>query len=161
MSSTSASQPRSLQDEVGKKAPFDVPEQEAYLNLVRTYAELHGQFERLFKEYGLSDPQYNALRIVAAAGPEGILSETIGERMVARAPDTTRLIDRLEKAGLVERSRGTEDRRCVLVTITGEGRRKIRQLDKGVVGLHGAQLGHLTRKQLSTLNRLLFLARHP
>ncbi|MCA9297331.1 MAG: MarR family transcriptional regulator, partial [Phycisphaerales bacterium] len=137
--------PGNLQEEIGKKTPFEEPEQEAYLNLLRTHAELHGQFDRLFREHGLSDPQYNALRIVAAAGTGGIHSETIGERMVARMPDTTRLIDRLERAGLVQRTRRADDRRCVLVTITTEGRRRLRAVGKSVTALHRAQLGHLTR----------------
>ena len=118
---TANENPRNLQEEIGKTAAFDFPEQEAYLNLVRTHAVLVGEFAQLFKEFGLSDAKYNALRIIGAAGARGVFSETVGAQMVARDPDTTRLIDRLVKAGLVARTRSEEDRRCVVVSITPDG----------------------------------------
>ena len=153
--------PRNLQQEIGKLTAFDFPEQEASLNLARTHALISREFTRLFKEYGISDPQYNALRIVRAAGRNGVFSETIGSRMVTHDPDTTRLIDQLEKVDLVRRSRSTEDRRCVRVSITPEGRRLLLRLERKVHDLHRRQLGHLSRKQLEQLSRLLFLVRHP
>jgi DNA-binding MarR family transcriptional regulator len=81
--------------------------------------------------------------------------------MVTHDPDTTRLIDQLVKADLVRRSRSTEDRRCVCVSITPEGRRLLHRVKKKVHDLHRRQLGHLGRKQLEQLSRLLFLVRHP
>ncbi len=153
--------PRNLQQELGKLKAFDFPEQEASLNLARTHALISREFTRLFKEYGISDPQYNALSIVAAAGRNGLFSETIGSRMVTHDPDTTRLIDQLEKVDLVQRRRSTEDRRCVRVSITPEGRRVLLRVKKKVHDLHRQQLGHLSRKQLEQLSRLLFLVRHP
>lgn len=153
--------PRNLQEEIGKTTAFDCPEQEAYLNIVRTHAGLVGEFAQLFKEFGLSDAQYNALRIVGAAGARGVRSETVGAQMVARAPDTTRLIDRLVSAGLAARTRSEEDRRCVVVSITGEGRQVLRRLRPRVDRLHRQQLRHLGRRQLAQLNELLFRARHP
>ena len=84
---SSGGTPRNLQEEIGKVSAFDLPEQEAFLNLLRTHAELAGEFATLFKEFGLSEPQYNALRIVAAAGARGIRSETIGVQMIARDPE--------------------------------------------------------------------------
>ena len=153
--------PRNLQEEIGKVSGFDCPEQEAFLNLVRTHAVLAGEFASLFKEFGLSEPQYNALRIVAAAGGRGIRTETIGARMVARDPDTTRLIDRLGKSGLVSRTRSEEDRRCVLVEITDEGRQVLRRLRPRVDRMHREQLGHLDSRDLARLSELLFRARHP
>ena len=153
--------PRNLRQEIGKLKAFNFPEQEASLNLARTHALIRREFTRLFKEHGISDPQYNALRIVAAAGRDGIPSETIGARMVAHDPDTTRLIDRLGKVGLVRRSRAADDRRCVRVSITPQGRRLLLRVKKKVHDLHRRQLGHLGRKQLEQLSRLLFLVRHP
>ncbi|MEM7227564.1 MAG: MarR family transcriptional regulator [Planctomycetota bacterium] len=161
MGSSRASAPRNLQQEVGKVEPFDQPEQEAYLNLIRTTSVLADAFTSLFKSYGVSDAQYNALRIIASAGRVGIRSETVGERMVARDPDTTRLIDRLQKAGLVERDRLSDDRRCVVARVTAEGRRLLRRITPHVQELHQVQLGHLSRTQLRQFNALLFLARHP
>ena len=153
--------PRNLQQELGKLKAFGFPEQEASLNLARTHALISRDFNQLFKAHGISDPQYNALHIVAAAGRDGVLSETIGARMVTHDPDTTRLIDQLVKADLVRRSRSTEDRRCVCVSITPEGRRLLHRVKKKVHDLHRRQLGHLGRKQLEQLSRLLFLVRHP
>ncbi len=153
--------PLNLQQEIGKLKAFRFPEQEASLNLARTHTLISHEFTRLFKEHGISDPQYNALRIVAAAGRDGVLSETIGARMVAHDPDTTRLVDRLVKVGLVERNRATGDRRCVHVSITPEGRRMLRRMRKKVDDLHRQQLGHLSRGQLQQLSRLLFLVRRP
>jgi DNA-binding MarR family transcriptional regulator len=153
--------PRNLQEEIGKVTAFDCPEQEAFLNLIRTHAGLAGEFAQLFKEFALSEPQYNALRIVAAAGARGIRTEAIGDRMVARDPDTTRLIDRLVKAGLVSRTRSEEDRRCVLVGITDEGRQLLRRLRPRVDRMHRQQLGHLDPRELERLSELLFQARHP
>ncbi len=153
--------PTSLQHEVGKQHPFDAPEQEAYLNLMRAHAVLSRAFAGLFKEHGLSDAQYNVLRIVSSAGKEGLRTETIGARMVAQDPDTTRLVDRLEKAGLVTRKPAPEDRRCVVVAATDAGLLKLRELNDKVFGMHRAQLGHMTASDLNQLSRLLFRARHP
>ena len=138
---------------------FAMPEQEAYLNLVRTHAVLSRELAGTFKEAGLSDAQYNALRIIGSAGKGGIRSEAVGERMVAKDPDTTRLIDRLERAGLVERKRLDEDRRCVVAVVTDEGRRVLRRLKPRVDQVHRQQLGHLSRAKLRQLNALLFEAR--
>ena len=153
--------PTSLYQEVGKNKPFDVPEQEAYLNLVRTHAQLSRAFARLFKSHGISDAQYNALRIVVSAGADGIRSESIGARMVARDPDTTRLVNRLEKSGHVRRESVPGDRRCVVVVATEDGHDTVRALDGCVLELHREQLNHLTPHELDELNRLLFKARHP
>ncbi len=152
---------RNLQQEIGLQKPLDFPEQEAYLNLVRTCSALQGDFASLFKSHGLSEPQYNALRIIVGAGRDGIRTEQVGARMVARDPDTTRLIDRLVKAGLVERRRLAEDRRCVVVHATADGKATIRRLHEPVDALHHAQLGHMTRADLKALNALLVTARHP
>ena len=157
---TTAPHARNLQEEVGKTRPFDLPEQEAYLNLVRTNAVLHSDFDRLFKSFGISEAKYNALRIIAAAGTRGIRSETVGQHMVARDPDTTRLIDRLAKAGFVTRARLPEDRRCVVVSMTDDGKRLLRRVRPRVDALHAEQLGHLSKAELDTLNALLFKARH-
>ena len=151
--------PSNLQEEIGKHKPFDLAEQEAYLNLVRTLSHVAGDFAALFRGHGLSEPQYNALRIVGSAGAEGIRSETIRERMVGLDPDVTRLVDRLERSKLVARTRCPVDRRCVYVVATTEGRALLRKLQPRVDALHRAQFGHMSRKDLDALNRLLFHAR--
>lgn len=150
-----------LAGEIRKKRPFDHPEQEAFLNLLRTGTLLAGDFAALFKSYGLSEAAYNTLRVLRAAGDHGRPCHEIGEHLVARVPDVTRLVDRLEAAGLVERERSPRDRRVVNVKLTLEGRRAVDALDQPVLALHQAQLGHLSRAELAELNRLLVKARQP
>lgn len=156
-------EPSLLQQELGKRRPFDVPEQEAYLNLVRTHGHLSAAFDRLFEAHGLSPSGFNILRILRGAREAGIehgrACHEVGEQMVARVPDVTRLVDRLEKAGLVARHRCTKDRRVVYVAITEAGLELLARLDGPTVALHRAQLGHMTPAELAELSRLLVLAR--
>ncbi|MBO6514376.1 MAG: MarR family transcriptional regulator [Phycisphaerales bacterium] len=157
-SSTTGSRSR-LAVELGKKNAFEMREQEAYLNLVRTVSVLSRDFAVLFKSFGVSETQYNALRIIAGAGKKGIRMEMIGERMVARDPDTTRLINRLLVAGYVLKERLEDDRRCSVVCLTGEGRALLKRMRGKVDRLHAEQLGHMKASDLDQLNRLLVTAR--
>ena len=149
-----------LAAELHKRKSFDSPEQEAWLNILRTQAVFGSEFFRLFKRHGLSAATYNVLRILRGAGEQGRSCSEIGEHMVAQVPDVTRLIDRLETAGLVARTRTTEDRRVVMVAITKGGLEVLTRLDQPVLDLHKAQLGHLTTAELRTLSDLLYKARH-
>src|SRR5215471_12619391 len=97
--------PRGLQAEIKQTRPFSGPEQEAYLSLLRTTDKLQTAIEGELKKFGLTGTQYNALRILRGAGAEGLPCSEIGERMITRDPDITRLLDRLQKRGLVERIR--------------------------------------------------------
>ena len=150
-----------LKDEIKKKLPFEHAEEEAYLNLLRTSTILIADFEKLLKEHGLSEPQYNVLRILRGAGGNGLPCLEVGSRMITRVPDTTRLVDRLEAAGYVERRRISEDRRVVLVKITKKGLAAIAPLDDKLLAIHKKQMGHMTRDELKELSRLLVKARHP
>jgi DNA-binding MarR family transcriptional regulator len=150
-----------LKDEIKKRQPFEHPEEEAYLNLMRTSAVLIADFERLMKDAGLSEPQYNVLRILRGAGGNGLPCLEIASRMITRVPDITRLVDRLEASGLVERARISEDRRVVLVKITKKGLDAIAPLDKPLLEIHKKQMSHMTRRELEELSRLLVKARHP
>jgi len=152
------SQPSSLADEIGKSEPFQCPEQEAFLNLVRTYEHLAGDFARLFKKHGLSDPQYNALRILRGEGKPMQVYQ-IAERMITPQTDITRLMVRLENAGLVERRPCAEDRRVVWVTLTDQGKAVLRKLDRPLKELHQAQFRQLNERELKNLNQLLFRSR--
>jgi DNA-binding MarR family transcriptional regulator len=154
----------SLKDDIGKRSPFEVPEQEAYLNLLRTKNELEGEMQALFKGRGLSEATYNALRILRGemqGGAAGVPCQVIGDRLITRVPDVTRLIDRLEHSGLAKRARTTQDRRVVLVSITKKGLSLLESLDKPLMEVHKRQLRHMTREDLADLNRLLVKARHP
>src|SRR5690349_7054749 len=118
-----------LQDEIKKRHPFDAPEQEVFLNLARTADCLQQAFAKLFKERGISQAQYNVLRILRGAGTELPCLEIAG-RMISHLPDITRLVARLEAAGLVERSRIPSDRRVVLVKVTTKGLTLLEELDQ-------------------------------
>lgn len=148
-----------LQKEIGKRKPFEAPEQEAALNLERTQDLLLREFDQLFQRHRISSPQYNVLRILRGHGGEGLPCRRIAAEMVTFDPDVTRLVDRLERAGLVARRRTPDDRRVVLVKITPAGLTLLKSLDQPVLDLHRRQLGHLTRAELTELNRLLVKAR--
>ncbi|MEQ9460521.1 MAG: MarR family transcriptional regulator [Phycisphaeraceae bacterium] len=148
-----------LQDEIGKKRPFDDPAEEAYLNLVRTHHTLSEAFRRLFKSVGLSESTYNALRILRGHHPDPVPSQDIGEQLVARVPDVTRLVDRLVNDGFAARHRTEEDRRLVLVSITRKGLDLLNKLEASKTEIHHRQLGQLSDNELQRLSRLLEKAR--
>ena len=148
-----------LQHELKKKRPFDSPEQEAVLNLLRTSDWLDNRFGRLFRDYGITNSQYNVLRILRGEG-QPLPSLEIADRMIQVVPAITGLIDRLEKQELVTRRRCSEDRRVVYVEITAKGSTLLKQLDGPVEELHKSLMGHLTRPELKELSRLLEKARH-
>ncbi len=150
---------QSLQQQLKKKRPFDLPEEEVGLNIQRSYSVLMGPAFQLLKTHQLSPPLYNILRILRGVGGDGLPCSQIGDRMVTREPDVTRLIDRLEQSSLVQRIRSTEDRRVVMVSITKEGGKLLAKLDEPVRELHRHTLGHLTQKEMNDLNRLLVKAR--
>jgi DNA-binding MarR family transcriptional regulator len=151
--------PGELQGQIKQRKPFDSPEAEAFLNVLRTAAALTRGLTEVLRPHELSQPQYNVLRILRGAGPAGVPSMVVGERMVARDPDVTRLLDRLETRGLVARARDAADRRVVLVRLTDEGRRQVDELDAPVRDMHRRQLGHLTPDELAALSALLEAAR--
>jgi DNA-binding MarR family transcriptional regulator len=152
--------PKDLAQELGKTQPFASSEQEAFLNLARTYEALASEFDRLFKAHGLSGPQYNALRILRGHA-EPMQVYEIAELMVTPQTDITRLVDRLEQAGFVSRERCGEDRRVVWVTLTATGKNVLKKLDRPVKELHERQFQHFSKRELQTLSQLLFKARHP
>ena len=143
-----------LARELKKRKPFELLEQEAHLNLIRTADQLQIRFVRLFRTHGITVQQYNILRILRGEGrPLPILD--IAERMVTVVPGITGLIDRLEEAGLVERKRCDKDRRVIYVGVTARGLKILENLDRPVLDLHRKLLGHLPRAELKELIRLL------
>jgi DNA-binding MarR family transcriptional regulator len=115
--------------EIQQKRPFRSRAEEAYLNVLRTSAVLGQQVARFLKQAELTSTQYNALRILRGAHPELLPCSEVGHRMVTPVPDVTRLLDRLEAAGLVTRCRDDADRRVVQVGITGDGLARLAELD--------------------------------
>jgi DNA-binding MarR family transcriptional regulator len=134
------------------------PEEAATLELVRTTDLLSRGLVQVLKTEDLSPTQYNVLRILRGA-PEGLTCGEIASRMVTRDPDVTRLLDRMEKRGLVSRCRETKDRRMVLTRITPPGLEVLSRLDLPVREAHRRQLGHLGRKRLQALTELLRVCR--
>lgn len=112
------------------------------------------ELSRLAKGAGLSLPQYRVLRILRDAG-EPLSCTEIADRMITRDPDITRLVDKLEKAGLVSRSRSDQDRRVVRSSITDKGRSMVNPLDVRVERLHNELLGGLDDHQLREISQRL------
>ncbi|MEQ9408126.1 MAG: MarR family transcriptional regulator [Fuerstiella sp.] len=147
-----------LQQELRKVHPFEAPEQEAVLNILRTSDQFQNRMGRLFREYGLTPSQYNVLRILRGEG-KPMPSLEVAERMIQVVPAITGLVDRLEKQDLVLRQRCTQDRRVVYIELTAKAARLLKQMDSPVRKLEKKLIGHLNQKELKQLNRLLEKAR--
>lgn len=150
-----------LKQELKQGKPFRSIQQEAELNVVRTANLLNDNFERMLKPYGITGTQYNVLRILRGAEPDGLCRNEVSARLINRMPDATRLLDRMEEAGLVTRERSRTDRRLVTTRITDKGRHLVESLDDVVAAQHQKQLGHLSEKQLRMLIELLTEVRNP
>ncbi len=148
---------------VGKKTArrFDSPEQEAFLNLWRTYDRLRALEDELFGRHDLTAQQYNALRLLRGRHPEPLPTLALAARLVSRAPDITRLLDKLEQRGLIARRRPADNRRVVQVGLTEAGLALLGELDAAVRDCHARQLGHMKRSDLQTFIGLLREARAP
>jgi len=142
-----------------ERRPRRTLEAEAYLELQRTADVLTRAVNERLRPDDVSPTQFNVLRILRGAGPDGLACREIAERMLTRDPDITRLLDRLERRGLVARAREKRDRRIVRTRITAGGLRLLARLDDPITELHVGQLGHLGSAKLRALVRLLALAR--
>lgn len=140
---------------------FDSLEQEAYLNLWRTYDRLRALEDELFEGYGITAQQYNALRLLREVLPGGMPTLGLAKRLISRAPDITRLLNKLVDRGLIERERKDTNRRVVEVRITSSGVKLLKELDPKVRETNARQLGHLTRGALQGLIEGLKDARRP
>lgn len=149
----------SLRDEIKQRRPFKSREEEVSLNVHRTASALAQGFVPLLKEADVTATQYNVLRILRGAGKDGLPCGEIAARMITKDSDITRLLDRLEKRGLVGRRRDSDDRRVVLTRITADGLRLLAGLDQPVVETHARLLGHLGPRKLRQLAELLEAAR--
>jgi DNA-binding MarR family transcriptional regulator len=114
--------PSRLQAEIKQTKPFERLEHEAILGLLRTAAVIDHANDEALRPFGLTGTQFNVLRILRGAGQDGLCGREIGERMITRVPDVPRLLDRLEKSGLITRERDRDDRRHVTARITAKGR---------------------------------------
>ncbi|HXJ13620.1 MAG TPA: MarR family transcriptional regulator [Candidatus Limnocylindrales bacterium] len=137
-------------------SPLTIPlEDQIFVVLLRAADSLASQGDQLMKANGVTSAQYNVLRILRGAGPEGLPCNAIGERMISRDPDMTRLLDRMEKRALISRERQKEDRRVVKARITDDGLKLLKRMDAPIRELHKGQFAHMTSARLKTLMDLL------
>ena len=144
-----------------KSVEFDSLEQVVYLNLWRTYDRLRSIEDEIFGPRGITSQQYNVLRLLAANHPEPVPTLTIANRMISKAPDITRMLDKLEAVQLILRTRPVENRRLVLISITKNGLELLNEIAASLQQCHEKQLGHLSQRELEQLASLLRSARKP
>ena len=144
-----------LQREIRQTKAIRLLEEEAALNVVRTADAVMMAVGEVLKPHLLSATQYNVLRILRGAGEDGASCKDIGSRMVARHPDITRLMDRLEQRGLVTRDRAKEDRRVVTHRLTKAGVELVNELDRPIEAAHKRTMGHMKAEKLRELVGLL------
>jgi DNA-binding MarR family transcriptional regulator len=131
------------------------PEERLFLALLKAADALGQQAEHLVKSSGLTGTQYNVLRILRGAQPGGLACSAIGDRMISHDPDMTRLLDRMEKRGLIRRERQKDDRRVVKTHITSQGLELLKPLDHPMRELHKQQFRHMPAKRVKNLVELL------
>lgn len=149
----------SLKLEIMQEPPFSSVEEEALLNLLRTADCLQRAFQLKTREWGVTSTQYNVLRILRGAQPQGLTCSAIGSRMITAEPDITRLLARLKGLRLIRQRRDTEDRRVVWTQISPAGLDLLKKMDPVIVRFPKELLGHLSGDELTELIRLLELTR--
>lgn len=136
-----------------------VPEQQAYLNLMRTAEVLGQRVSDLMSGYGISGKQYNVLRAIRRGGADGLSISQISEQMTDPRADVTRLLDRLVRDGLVDRQPDETDRRVVRTCLTRKGAELLEAIDEPLLETHRDQLAHLSKAEIEQLTTLLRKAR--
>jgi DNA-binding MarR family transcriptional regulator len=148
-----------LKQEIAQQQPFSGPEEETLLNVMRTADCLERAFQHRTRQWGITSTQYNVLRILRGAQPQGLNCTAIGDRMITAVPDITRLLARLAALKLILRQRDKKDRRVVWTRISAAGLELLRQMDPVILQAPKDLLGHLSKKELGELTRLLEEAR--
>ncbi len=130
---------------------------ETFVALVRAHEALAAESAKFFQQFGITAQQFNVLRVLYVRSTEcGLRCSDIAERMLNREPDMTRLLDRLEKAELLQRHRCTEDRRVVWIELTDKGFDLVEEIHPALLAFHRERLGaHFTEEELTTLRGLL------
>jgi DNA-binding MarR family transcriptional regulator len=144
-----------LREELKQNKPFRTLEQEALLSIIRTSAILMDHVEQLLRPYGITATQYNVLRILRGSEPDGLCRNDLRDRMLTRMPDVTRLLDRMEQAGLVHRTRGEKDRRMVKTRPTPRALELLARLDDVVAADEGRWLSGVSDTEAQSLIDLL------
>ena len=130
-------------------------ENRIFVAVLQTADTLGQEAEQLLKAAGIPSAQYNVLRILRGAEPEGLACRAIGDRMISHDPDITRLLDRMEKRGLITRERQTDDRRVIKTRITAQGLEILKKLDAPVLQLHRKQFQDVAAAKLTVLADVL------
>jgi len=151
----------SLKHEIAQEQPFSTPEEEALLNVLRTADCLNRAFQHISRAWGVTNTQYNVLRILRGAQPQGLTCSAIGGRMITAEPDITRLLRRLKALKLIRQQRDRHDRRVVWTQISDAGLDLLRQMDPVIQRTPTQFLGHLSEQELREFTRLLEEARKP
>jgi DNA-binding MarR family transcriptional regulator len=146
---------KNLRDELKMTRPFKSLEEETILSIARTAALVEHTGSEELKRFDLTTTQYNVLRILRGAGEPGLCRNEVGARLVTQVPDVTRLLDRMEAAGLISRHRGGQDRRFVSTQITEKGLKLLERIDRELPAIHNRQLGHISQRRLRELIELL------
>jgi len=148
--------PSSIGQVLKQRRAFTSPEQEAMLGIRMVAARILAPWERFLKtEADLTSSQYNVLRILRGSHPKALTAGEVGERTIAREPDITRLIDRLDDRGLVKRTRSEQDRRVVELQITRKGLELLTELEPHSARMPRALIGHVSPRKLRQLSKLL------
>ena len=143
-----------LQAELRQTKPFS-PEEEVFVSLARTASLAEYGFAEVLKPHGITPTQYNVLRILRGAGANGLCRNKVRDRLVARVPDATRLLDRMADQGLLTRDRDGADRRFVSTHLTAKGLELVNTLDRPVREFHRSRLGRIPRAKIALLLELL------
>ena len=151
--------PDNLQTELKQSKPFPNVAAEALLSVLRTASVLEHQLTEVLKPYGITHTQYNVLRILRGAGDSGLCGREVGERMVSRVPDVSRLLDRMEEAELISRERDPEDRRHVTARITRKGLAMLEQATPQLEAVGRARVGQVSAGRLQQLIEVLTAVR--
>jgi MarR family transcriptional regulator, organic hydroperoxide resistance regulator len=144
----------SVGEEIHQTKPFATVEEELLVSLLRTTDVLHERFEQIIRPFNISMTQYNVLRILRGAEPSGRTCGEIGERMIAREPDVTRLLERMEKADLIKRTRDSADRRVVVTRITSCGLKLLDEMEPKLREIDGL-LKPMGERKIETTLKLL------
>ncbi len=148
-----------LKQETVQEQQSSTPEEGVFLNLLRSSDALNRAFQRSTRRFGITATQYNVLRILRGAHPDGLNCAAIGRRMITAEPDITRLLNRLKMLRLVRQHRDRQDRRVVWTQISEAGLEVLRSMEPVIAQLPAELLGHMNPGELAALNSLLELAR--
>jgi DNA-binding MarR family transcriptional regulator len=140
-----------LQAEIKQTKPYPRRSSEALLSVLRTAALLEHRLNEALRPYGITELQYNVLRILRGAGPDGWCGREISERLVSKVPDVSRLLDRMEGMQLLRRERDAADRRHVTARITPRGLRLLDEVTPQLEAFERERFGHLDAQLLQSI----------